>query len=122
MMDSKEITRIDLFEFIDRGNGDKKTVKISKFREGWQGDPGARPEISFNQLMSLEQMTAWMEEQGWIVRRWPGGARGFKHALHPVHTRYEIKKLREILTRRKASGDPELQAIELHGIDLAYSF
>ena len=64
----------------------------------------------------VEAALDWCRSNGWTVRRWPGGARAWKHGLVPVRTSGAIIKLRDEL---RMNPRPDLEG---HGVnlDLAY--
>ena len=107
---SDTITRIDLFQ-IPAG------VLVHKYPHYWTA---ATPPASTttNAAMSLDAMVAWLNENGWTVRRWPGGARAWKGEMLPVRSRYQIKRKREELKARWQEGNA--QGVQIHAIDLAY--
>ena len=120
-MSIETYTRIDMHICRDLENRGK--IRVVKWAEGWEKDVSSFPaKITINDSMTLDDMVAWLENDGWTVRRWIFGARAWKGSIHPIRTAYEIKRLRESLERRKREGEAELQEVELHGIDLAYSF
>lgn len=95
-----EITRIDFYKLPD-GN-----VRVAKYPEGW----GLKTPSTANYISDrpLDEMLAWLQENGWIIRTWGegpwlSGARAWKDELIPVHTAYEIKRRRENLQRENAA-------------------
>lgn len=67
-------------------------------------------------VSSLEDRLAELTAAGWTVRRWPGGARAWKHGLVPVRKTWQIKKLRDELREHPR---PELQG-QGWALDLRY--
>lgn len=103
-----KITRIDLYQNPDG-------LLVFKYPEGWTAT--TRPvERNLNQEWDLDRAVAWLTENGWTVRRWPGGARAWLGKPLPVRNWGQIKRKREELTQRRALF-PDLQ---LHTIDLAF--
>jgi hypothetical protein len=101
------ITRIDFTVVPVDG-----AVNIRKYAEGWTAS--TLPAIaSTNRTQSLEDMLAWLEDHGWTIRRWPGGARAFRDRPMPVRTRAAIQRLRHELTTYPIPG------VELHTLDFA---
>lgn len=102
-----EVIRMD---FIILADG---SITINKL-----GDTGrlAVIESETKPGFDIENALAWCRSNGWTVRRWPGGARAWKHGLVPVRTRGAIIKLRDEL-RMNPRPDLEGQGVNL---DLAY--
>lgn len=111
-LDMENITRIDMHQ-IPQG------IVVHKFPHYWTA---ATPPASTttNEAMTLDQMTAWLEENGWTVRRWPGGARAWKGEMMPVRTASQIRRKREELRQRWQ--DWNRQGVQVHALDLAYDF
>ena len=116
MKEEIPFTRVDLFEMPDGG------VRVFWFRDGWycrnnRANPKCAPATNhINGDMSLESMVAWLENNGWSVRRWPGGARGWKEEMLPVRTAFEIKRMRNRFERHPP---PELEG-RIHALDFAF--
>ena len=92
------ITRID-FTIVPVDGA----VNIRKYGEGWTAS--TPPAItSTNRTQSLEDMLSWLEEHGWTVRRWPGGARAFRGKPMPVRTRSAIQRLRDQFREYPVAG------------------
>lgn len=113
----QEVTRIDLFELQGDYAGQ---IRVEKYPADWVNVHATRPQISINGQMSLDQMVEWMAQNGWIVRRWPGGARGWKYELKPVRSRAQVINLRGRLMERKMKGDKSLENVQVHSLDLAF--
>lgn len=102
----KRITRIDLYE-------DPKGVMVEKYAEGWTAGSYA-VQSNKNTEQSLDEMVAWLKQNGWTVLEWPGsgpkhrGARAFLGRPMPVRTRWGIQYYREYFTRRRylLAADP----------------
>lgn len=99
MSDKKRITRIDMYE-------DPKGVMVEKYAEGWTaGSHAVRSEKNTDK--NLDEMVAWLKENGWTVLEWPGmgkghrGARAFLGRRMPVRTRWGIQYYREYFTSRR---------------------
>lgn len=104
-----KITRIDL-----RKN--PQGVFVEKYAEGWHAS--SRPAKDYlNTEMDLDEMVAWLKEQGWTVHCWPGGARAWWGHVLPVRTRWAIRYLRDFYSHRK---DALPKGVQLHAVDLAY--
>lgn len=67
-------------------------------------------------VSTLEDRLTALEQNGWTVRRWPGGARAWRNGLVPVRKAWAIKKLRDDLAR---TVRPELEGVAW-SLDLAY--
>lgn len=103
-----EITRMD-FVILDG------SVIVNKLGAGFYGKLvvlKSETKAGFD----LETALAWCRSKGWIVRRWPGGARAWKYKLEPVRGHYEILKLRDEL---RINPRPELEGQGVN-LDLAY--
>ena len=104
-------TRVDLFEMPAGG------VRVYWYHTGWERKMNTPPATNhINSVMSLAEMVSWLDENGWTVRTWPKGARGFLGSPHPIRTRYEIKKKRSHFER---FPPPELEGI-IHALDFAF--
>lgn len=104
-----EIIRID-FELLEGGrcivNKFGKGIKGNLFVVDGQNKPG----------FDLETALAWCKQNGWTVRRWPGGARAWKRGPEPVRGSHEIIRLRDQL---RENPRPELEGMGA-ALDLAY--
>jgi len=52
----------------------------------------------------LDDALAWCEENGYIVRRWAGGARAFKGELFSIRSASQINRMRDRLERAALAG------------------
>jgi hypothetical protein len=117
--EAKKITRVDLFEH-------PQGVMVNKFEEGWTAS--SQPvNLHINKEQTLDQMVAWLQENGWRVIQWPGagpgnrGARAWLGKPLPVRTRWGIQYVREVYTRRRREllkADPR----PLMNIDFALEY
>lgn len=129
-MSNPIITRIDLKDYPHQDG-----IQVKKWADGW--DPNTRPfEISTQRQMTLEQMVAWLRDNGWTVYEWeacpvlgiPAGARAFKGTPHSVRTRYQLKQLRDQYVRKaeewlrtpESYTNPPTVVNRIHAIDLAF--
>ena len=104
--------RIDLYIVHPSAGGGVRVFKYFEHRP-----PGrAASDKSIVENWTLEDMCTWLEDAGWKVRRWPGGARAWKHEISPIRTRHRIRKMRNYLDSGR--GDPEVLEV-LHTLDLA---
>lgn len=105
------ITRIDLWETPDG-------LLVLKFKNGWTASTRA-VERYVNPKWTLDMATAWLEENGWKVRRWgaPGaGARAWMGKELPVRTAGEIQAKRA----RMENNRQLYPGLEIHCIDFAF--
>jgi len=117
-MPGSQVTRIDLFELSGDYAGQTRVNKYAKWQDGFDH----LVERKITETMTFEEMVTWLETYGWVVFRWPGGARAFRPKPYPIRTRSQIIRLRERLTERKRRGDPRLADISLCQLDLAMYF
>jgi len=107
------ITRID-FAITSR------VVAVIKFTDGdyLRGDTVVSREIH-PQPFDVEAAISWCERHGYIVRRYPGGARAFYQELFPIRDTYAIRVIRARLER---TPHPELGPLGgyTRSIDLRY--
>lgn len=96
-----KITRIDLF---NTQYGPAKKC----WRAGWM--PGDKPRLSdagpLTEGWDIETAAARLEAEGWVVRRWPGGARAWRIKPRPVRTGNYADKFRD---RMLANPPKELE-------------
>jgi hypothetical protein len=105
---SEKIVRIDLYSIPATG-----VTRVMKFAEGWTAS--TPPSQNYESEKSLEEIVAWLEANGWIVRKWYNGARAFKNGtMAPIRCKFEIIAKRQSLQKWP---DPHLQ---IHALDLAY--
>jgi hypothetical protein len=87
----------------------KGGIQIFKYAEGWENDRSSRAVEKYISDLPLNFMVGWCQEQGWTVRQWnvdgQAGARAFKNGLHPIRSRYQIIRKREILGKVHFWGD-----------------
>ena len=108
MSEQIQIGRIDMLQVPDG-------VRVMKWPLDWA--PGTPPVVNYlNQEMSILEMTAFLESKGWIIRRWPTGARAWKDKLRPIRTRSQIWRKREQYSRHP------LPNMELHAVDFAFDY
>lgn len=107
--EKKPYTRIDIFQ-LPSGE-----LRIMKYCEGWTAGTPAT-ENYMTDAMTLAQVAEWLTARGWIIRRWPGGMRAWRHKIMPIRTKAQIIRKRDELSMKR-SLFPELQ---LHALDLAY--
>lgn len=101
-------TRIDLYQ-------NPGGLFVLKFSDGWTASTPAY-DRHLTPDWTIDAAARWLEENGWTVRRWPGGARAWLGRLLPIRTRAQIARKREQLLR---SGPPD-PAIQIHTLDLAF--
>lgn len=107
---TQNITRIDMIA-IPTG------VLVHKYPEGWTAStPPAS--TTTQETLSLDWMVSWLENDGWTVRRWPGGARAWKGAMLPVRNGGQIKRKRDELRQRWQEWNQ--RGIQVNALDLAY--
>lgn len=68
----------------------------------------------------VEWALSWLEDHGYQVFRWPGGARAFKGAPWPIRTTAQIQRKRRELEREVSAGRVRSPEFNLLGLDLAY--
>ena len=105
--------RIDMYVVHPSAGGGVRVFKHFEHRKPNQG----ASDISIVEDWTLDEMSAWLEVAGWKVRRWPGGARAWKHEITPIRPRHRIRKMRNDLA--SGWGDPEVLKV-LHTLDLAF--
>ena len=110
MSEEPRFTRVDLFEMSGG-------VRVFWYPKGWHR--GTVPATNhLNKDIPLDQMVAWLEDNGWTVRKWPKGARGWLGDLRPIRTRSEIMRKRSQLQKYPP---PELEGI-VHTLELALDY
>lgn len=102
------ITRID---FAERADG---AVVVNKYAEGWTAStPPFAHEVKVD--FDLEAALEWCKNNNWIVRRWGGQARAWRHGhFYPVRTGAAIMRRRTQLQQYPRHD------IDITTIDLAY--
>lgn len=103
-MTNHTITRIDLQDYPNEPG-----IRVKKFADGWT--PHSAPsEITNQRKLTLAEMVAWLQENGWDVYEWeaddwlgiPAGARAFRQGTKKsVRTNYQLKKLRDDLKKKQ---------------------
>lgn len=120
-MENKKITRFDFLKLRDPDQGCREVVQIRKYFDGWEaGAPPSDLEIKPANY-DYERVLSWAEQNGFTVRRWPGGARAFLGKPRSVRTEGQIKSLRRMLEEenyRNRGISP--RGIQIHAVDLAY--
>lgn len=105
-----EIVRYD---FQESSTG----LLIQEWYEGWE--PGTPPDNQrTNPAAELSTVLLWLNNHGWDVVSWPGGARAWKGERRPVRTRAQILRKREDL--RRMWNWYRSQGIQTHSVDLAF--
>ena len=106
-----EITRCDFFL-----SGGAWTVK--KFPYGWTARTYPITTEKKPAEFDIEETLAWCQENGWTVRRWPGGARAWKGEPLPIRDQRAVLIMRRRAENKLITGQkvPEL----FH--DLAFDF
>lgn len=100
------ITRIDMAISQDG-------LRVMKYPDGWSIE--SQPiENYVNAAWSIDDAIAWLQKNGWTVRRWYYGARAFKGTLYPIRNTAQIKRKRKELMEHP---DPKIQ---WHAVDLAF--
>ncbi len=93
------ITRIDFILIEDQ-------MHIRKFPYGWTArTPHMTDDIKSPQ--ECENAIAWCNTHGWIVHRWPGGARAWCGELLPVRDYSTIKFLRQQIAQNHQYGQSD---------------
>lgn len=103
----KKITRIDVYQ-------NPTNLFVAKYAEGWTASTPAY-EKHFNESWTLEQAVAWMQANGYTVRAWPGGARGWLGPILPVRDHSGIIRKRRECERFKPHSD-----MQVHAMDFAF--
>ncbi len=105
-------TRIDFLKIQDGW-------QVTKFaeRDGhWVAlDSRLNPPLRGQDHFDVDQALAWLEEHGWTVRRWPGGARAWLGKPRVIRTREQIIRLRRQYERFGAPA-----GVSLVNVDMAY--
>lgn len=117
--EQRKVTRIDMYE------AGKNGVLVLRFADGWTASSNPVQQHS-NTEKTLDEMVAWLKENGWHVYEWPGGgpgsrgARAFLGRPLPVRSKYGI-----LYKRRFMSDHPFLWAADERprsNIDLAFEY
>jgi len=114
MIEKAIISRID-FCILEMG-----VVVVTKFQKvNGRGICPQGPETK-PAGFDLEGALTWCEQNGFTVRRWPGGARAWLGKPWPIRTRNQIQRMRHKigrLTAARAFGDENML-----GLDFAFDF
>ena len=112
-----KITRIDFYCASDG------KIAVNKYYDGWNEYGGGLPlyHHKLHNDLNLEFALNWCENNGFIVRRWHGGARAFYKELRPVRTAEQIRRMRKKINMEMYLGSGKHPAgIQTHAVDLAY--
>ena len=83
-----QITRMDFVKLSDGA------WEIRKWPYGWSARTHPISIDDKPDGFDLEAALAWSEQHGWLVRRWPDGARAWKGELQPVRDAFAIRAMR----------------------------
>ncbi|MDR3572821.1 MAG: hypothetical protein P4L50_03085 [Anaerolineaceae bacterium] len=104
-----EITRIDFRTIAGK-------VRVSKYPWGWTALTRPVTEETKPVGFDLEASLKWCADNGFTVRRFPGGARAWKGEVLPIRDRYTIQRMRRDIDNGKR---PDLVTNDFC-LDLAY--
>lgn len=106
-----EITRIDFVKILN-------VWRVKKFPYGWTAKTHPLTDETKGPEFDLESSLTWCEQNGWNVRRWPGGGRAFKGEPMPVRTGAAIMSMRRNVEKSFFSGQTDTR----RAFDLAFDF
>jgi hypothetical protein len=106
-----EIVRIDFVEILH-------TWHVRKFPFGWTAKTHPLTDETKGSDFDLEASLMWCEQNGWNVRRWPGGGRAFKGEPMPVRTAAAIMSMRRNVEKTLFAGQMDAR----RAFDLAIDF